>query len=177
MTGHPEDGLERKLDAARVATPENAVPDTEAEELSDLLEQTREATVQLLSDFETAPQSLQVRAGAVSVDVTWEDKPTLVTTIAAVAAEPEADVDPDIRYLTAPAVGVFYPAPKPGASPFVGVGDSVTVGQQVAIIEAMKLMIPLEADKDGRVVEVLKENGEPVEYGERVFTLAGAEDE
>jgi len=74
--------------------------------------------------------------------------------------------------ITAPAVGVFYAAPEPGAAPFVRAGDVVIVGQQVAIVETMKLMIPVEADRVGRVAEVLKQNGEAVEYAEPLFTLA-----
>ena len=78
-----------------------------------------------------------------------------------------------MRYdVRAPSVGVFYRAPEPGAPPFVGEGDTVRPGQQVAIVEAMKLMLPVEADRAGRVVEVLKRDGEPVEYGEVLFVLA-----
>lgn len=78
---------------------------------------------------------------------------------------------PDHR-VTAPTVGVFYRAPEPGAQHFVAVGDAVVPGQQMAIIEAMKLMIPVEADRAGRVVEVLCADGEPVEFGQPLFVLA-----
>jgi acetyl-CoA carboxylase biotin carboxyl carrier protein len=81
------------------------------------------------------------------------------------------DTEADAAYLSAPAVGVFYRAPEPGAEPFVAEGDTVSAGQQVAIVEAMKLMIPVEADQPGRIAKVLKDNGEPVEYGERLFLL------
>lgn len=75
-------------------------------------------------------------------------------------------------YLTAQTVGVFHHAPEPGAAPFVTVGDVVVPGRQVGIIEAMKLMIPVEADRGGLIVEVLTASGEPVEYGERLFALS-----
>ena len=77
--------------------------------------------------------------------------------------------------LAAQAVGVFYRSPEPGADPFVREGDVVTTGQQIAIIEAMKLMLPVEAERAGRIVEVLKGDGESVEYGEPLFALAEAE--
>jgi acetyl-CoA carboxylase biotin carboxyl carrier protein len=70
---------------------------------------------------------------------------------------------------------MFYRCPEPGADPFVREGDVVTTGQQIAIIEAMKLMLPVEAERAGRIVEVLKGDGEPVEYGEPLFALAEAE--
>jgi acetyl-CoA carboxylase biotin carboxyl carrier protein len=74
--------------------------------------------------------------------------------------------------VTAPTVGVFYRSPEPGAPPFAAVGDTVTPGQQVAIIEAMKLMIPVEADRAGRVAEVLCADGDSVEYGQPLFVIA-----
>jgi len=68
-------------------------------------------------------------------------------------------------------VGVFYRAPQPGAAPFVTEGDYITLGQQVAIIEAMKLMIPVEADRTGRITSVLVPDGESVEYGQPLFAV------
>ncbi|TDC72092.1 hypothetical protein E1200_00260 [Actinomadura sp. GC306] len=62
-------------------------------------------------------------------------------------------------------VGTFYSAPEPGAEPFVAVGDEVRAGQQIAILEVMKLMTPVAADRAGRVVEVLVPDGTPVEFG------------
>jgi acetyl-CoA carboxylase biotin carboxyl carrier protein len=68
-------------------------------------------------------------------------------------------------------VGVFYHAREPGAEPFVTVGSVVAAGQQVGIVEAMKLMIPVEASRGGRVTAILKANGEPVEYDEPLFAV------
>ncbi|MGH3427261.1 MAG: acetyl-CoA carboxylase biotin carboxyl carrier protein, partial [Mycobacteriales bacterium] len=95
---------------------------------------------------------------------------------AAPVAQPMTEAAPEVHYLTSPAVGVFYRAPEPGTAPFVSEGDTVVTGQQVGIIQAMKLMIPIEADQAGRVLDVLKSNGEPVEYGEKLFafTTVGA---
>lgn len=68
-------------------------------------------------------------------------------------------------------VGVFYHAPEPGADPFVRPGDAVVAGQQVGIIEAMKLMIPVEAERGGQVREILVADATPVEYGQPLLTL------
>jgi len=78
---------------------------------------------------------------------------------------------PVLHYVCAPSVGTFYRSPEPGAAPFTAEGATVTAGQQVAIVEAMKLMLPVEADRPGRVVEVLIEDGQAVEYGERLLAL------
>jgi acetyl-CoA carboxylase biotin carboxyl carrier protein len=73
--------------------------------------------------------------------------------------------------LKSPMVGTFYRAPSPGAKAFVEVGDAVKAGQTVCIIEAMKLLNEIEADKDGVVKAILVENGQPVEYGEPLLAI------
>ncbi|MBO2520688.1 MAG: acetyl-CoA carboxylase biotin carboxyl carrier protein [Clostridia bacterium] len=77
------------------------------------------------------------------------------------------------RYVTvtAPMVGTFYRAPAPDAAPYVSVGDVVHVGQPLCIIEAMKLMNEIESEVEGRIVEILVENEEPVEYGQPLFLI------
>lgn len=77
--------------------------------------------------------------------------------------------DPDLHYITSPIVGTFYRAANPKASAFVSVGDKVRPGQTLCIVEAMKLMNEIECDITGEIVKVLVENGQPVEYGERLF--------
>ena len=71
-----------------------------------------------------------------------------------------------------PMVGTFYRAGAPGAKPFVEVGDTVKVGQTVCVIEAMKLMNEIEADKEGVVKAIMVENGQPVEYGEPLMMIS-----
>ncbi|ARP83724.1 acetyl-CoA carboxylase, biotin carboxyl carrier protein [Bordetella genomosp. 8] len=71
----------------------------------------------------------------------------------------------------APMVGTFYRSPNPGAAPFVEVGQSVKEGDPLCIIEAMKLLNEIEADKSGVIKEILVENGEPVEYGQPLFVI------
>jgi acetyl-CoA carboxylase biotin carboxyl carrier protein len=73
--------------------------------------------------------------------------------------------------LKAPMVGTFYRAASPGAKAFVEIGDSVKTGQTICIIEAMKLMNEIEADKDGVIKAILAENGQPVEYGEPLIVI------
>ena len=70
-----------------------------------------------------------------------------------------------------PMVGTFYRAASPGAKPFVQIGDAVKTGQAICIIEAMKLMNEIDADKDGVIKAILVENGQPVEYGEPLIVI------
>lgn len=74
-------------------------------------------------------------------------------------------IDKRLVEVPSPMVGTFYRAPAPGEAPFVEVGDRVRSGQTVCIIEAMKLMNEIEAEVSGQVMEILVQNGEPVEYG------------
>jgi len=73
--------------------------------------------------------------------------------------------------LKSPMVGTFYRAPSPGNPPFVEVGQSVTKGQTLCIIEAMKLLNEIESDASGTVKSILVENGQPVEYGQALFVI------
>ncbi len=85
-------------------------------------------------------------------------------------AEEEARGE-ELHLVKSPIVGTFYEAPSPGAAPFVKVGDHVSIGQVLCIIEAMKLMNEIEADVAGEIVRVFVENGQPVEYGETLFAI------
>jgi acetyl-CoA carboxylase biotin carboxyl carrier protein len=149
-----------------------------ADEMRGLLEQVRHNAVQLLSDLERVPRNLRVQAGDIAIEVEWGEEVDGVPTTASTSvpdrrpAAQETEDKGEVEYLTAPTVGVFYRSPEPGAEPFVSAGDTVRPGQQIGIVEAMKLMIPIEADRAGRITEILKVNGEAVEFGERLFTLA-----
>lgn len=90
---------------------------------------------------------------------------------AAAPAAAEAPKGPAGHVVKAPMVGTFYRAPNPGASPFVEIGQSVKEGEPLCIIEAMKLLNEIEADKAGVIKEILVENGEPVEYGQPLFVI------
>jgi acetyl-CoA carboxylase biotin carboxyl carrier protein len=88
----------------------------------------------------------------------------------AAAAAPDSD-EAHLLTIEAPMVGTFYRAPSPDAQPFVRDGDRVKKGQVVCIVEAMKLMNEIESKVAGRVVKVLVENAQPVEYGQPLFLL------
>lgn len=76
-----------------------------------------------------------------------------------------------LHIITAPMVGTFYRAPDPSSPPFVEVGETVNKNQTLCIIEAMKLMNEIESDIDGVVAEICAQNGMPIEYGQRLFTI------
>jgi acetyl-CoA carboxylase biotin carboxyl carrier protein len=112
--------------------------------------------------------------------------PTVVPSIGGLAAVPVASgprpVEPappaapeseaaDGTVVKSPIVGTFYRTPDPNAPPFVEVGDRVRVGQVLCIIEAMKLMNEIEAEVAGEVVKVHRETGQPVQYGDALFTI------
>jgi len=90
---------------------------------------------------------------------------------AAPAEAPAAPAVPQGHIVKAPMVGTFYRSPNPGASPFVELGQTVKDGEPLCIIEAMKLLNEIEADKAGVVKEILVENGELVEFGQPLFVI------
>ncbi len=73
--------------------------------------------------------------------------------------------------IVAPMVGTFYRAPSPDAPPYVNIGDEVEVGQPLCIIEAMKLMNEIESEVEGKIVRIMAENAQPVEYGQPLFII------
>ena len=87
-----------------------------------------------------------------------------------VAADPVDDT-PEGHVVKSPMVGTFYRASAPGEKPFAEVGDSISTGDRLCIIEAMKLMNEIECDSTGTVKAVLVENGQPVEYGQPLFII------
>jgi acetyl-CoA carboxylase biotin carboxyl carrier protein len=89
-------------------------------------------------------------------------------------AAPRAAEEEGLHIVRSPIVGTFYEAPAPGAPPFVKIGDSVTSGQVIGIIEAMKLMNEIEAEAAGEIVKILVKNGQPVEYGQPMFAIRAA---
>jgi len=90
---------------------------------------------------------------------------------AAASAEPAKAAEPEGHTIKSPMVGSFYRCPSPGAKSFVEVGQSVSVGDTLCIIEAMKLLNEIECDKAGVVKAILVENGQPVEYGQALFII------
>jgi len=104
-----------------------------------------------------------------------------VASIAAAAAVPAIASTPapakvsleseDLFYIKSPIVGTFYTAPNPNSPPFVSIGDMVEKGSVLCIIEAMKLMNEIESEVAGEIVSVFVDNGQPVEYGEKLFAI------
>lgn len=90
---------------------------------------------------------------------------------AALAAPPALDEGPELAIVKSPIVGTFYRSPEPGAASFVEVGASVRKGQVLCIIEAMKLMNEIDSEYDGEIVSAYVENGQAVQYGERLFAI------
>jgi acetyl-CoA carboxylase biotin carboxyl carrier protein len=102
--------------------------------------------------------------------------PAAAAALAAPATVPAAESaapkpKPNEHVITAPMVGTFYASPSPGAKAFVEIGDEIKVGQVLCIIEAMKMMNQIEADKAGRITSVMARNGDPVEYGQPLFVV------
>jgi acetyl-CoA carboxylase biotin carboxyl carrier protein len=97
--------------------------------------------------------------------------PAQVAPGAAIAAEPVAAPAPTGHVVKSPMVGTFYRASSPGAKPFVEVGSTIKEGEAICIVEAMKILNEIEADKGGTVTQILVENGQPVEYGQPLFII------
>ncbi|MEV4800519.1 biotin/lipoyl-containing protein [Nonomuraea sp. NPDC049421] len=123
------------------------------------------------------PSRACVRLGNASIEVEW---PALAEPAPGAYAPPEA-ADPATEAaghtVRAELVGTFYRRPEPGAKPFVEVGDLVEPGQQVAIVEAMKLMNPVTADVGGRVSHVLVDDAQSVEYDQPLIVIDQEADE
>ena len=95
--------------------------------------------------------------------------PAPVALPAAESAAPKPK--PNEHVITAPMVGTFYASPSPGAKAFVEIGDEIKIGQVLCIIEAMKMMNQIEADRAGRIASIMARNGDPVEFGQPLFVV------
>ncbi|MGW4773265.1 acetyl-CoA carboxylase biotin carboxyl carrier protein [Nocardia sp. NPDC004278] len=148
-----------------------------------ILDAIQTGALHLLAGFPHQPSALRVQVGEVTIEAEWQVSPAPV--IAAPVAAGTVDVaggavetsavqnSPTVgAVFRAPSVGVFYRSQEPGAEPFVEVGDRVTAGQQIGIVEAMKLMIPVTAQASGVITEILKENNEPVQFDEPLFSYS-----
>jgi acetyl-CoA carboxylase biotin carboxyl carrier protein len=143
-----------------------------------------------VNEFEFEDERVRVRIGR-GLPVSGQPAPVYVSTMgtgpamhddmpppsaprpeAASASVPPAVIDEGkVVYVTSPFVGTFYRSPSPDAPAFIEVGSRVREGQSLCIVEAMKLMNEIEADQAGLVVDVLVENGKPVEFGQKLFKL------
>ena len=87
------------------------------------------------------------------------------------AKESTAKLEEGLHMVKSPIVGTFYESPSPGSPPFVKAGDTVELGQILCIVEAMKLMNEIESDVAGEIVKMLVANGQPIEYGQELFSI------
>ena len=123
---------------------------------------------------------LTVMAGQNRVEMEWQTGPAANGSSPAGAAATAVTADPEVTPETgyavlAPLVGTFYRSPEPDAAPFVTEGDLVDAGQQVAIVEAMKIMNSVQAEQGGRVTKILAAEGDMVEYGQQLIILEPAD--
>jgi acetyl-CoA carboxylase biotin carboxyl carrier protein len=114
------------------------------------------------------PAQVQAVHAPVALPTAAAPAPALAAAAPAPAAAPEA---PKGHAVKSPMVGTFYRASAPGAKPFVEVGQQVKQGETICIIEAMKILNEIEADKGGTVTQILCENGQAVEYGQPLFVI------
>jgi acetyl-CoA carboxylase biotin carboxyl carrier protein len=137
--------------------------------LIDLVEESGIAELEITEGEEKVRISRTSTAhAAVSTSVT----PAVAPAAAAISANGEPVAAPEEGHLLkSPMVGTFYRAPTPGAKAFVEVGQTVSEGETVCIIEAMKLLNEIEADRSGVIKAILVENGQPVEYGHALMVI------
>jgi acetyl-CoA carboxylase biotin carboxyl carrier protein len=164
----------RKAGAAgreRTARPAAAAAGFEIRELRELIGLVQDTGIGEL-ELTAGGRSIRISATSSGPAVGFAPAPMRASAPAApeAAAAPAAPAS-NLKAITSPMVGTFYCAPAPDADPFVEKGDSVDVGQTVCIIEAMKLMNEIEAEFKGRVVQVLVENAQPVEFGQKLFLV------
>jgi acetyl-CoA carboxylase biotin carboxyl carrier protein len=157
------------------------------DQLKQLLDLVREHE---LSEFEIEHEGLRVkiRKDSSGTPVAASPPASSVAAIPAVAATgsppppsgglspaigdgPPTESEIELAVVKSPIVGTFYRSPEPGAASFVEIGSTVRKGQVLCIIEAMKLMNEIDSEFDGEVVNIYVENGQPVQYGERLFAI------
>jgi len=125
-------------------------------------------------EIKEGEESIRIsRAGSAAPVAQWMNAPAPVAApvAAAAVAAPAAPSLPTGHMVTSPMVGTFYRSPSPSAAAFVEVGNQVKVGDTLCIIEAMKILNTIESDKAGTVKAILKESGQPVEFGEPLFVI------
>jgi acetyl-CoA carboxylase biotin carboxyl carrier protein len=138
-----------------------------------------QSLTRLLATSARPVRRVRLQRGDLIVEMEWPDEVAVApagSVAATPAPAPDQDADAGLTYVCAAMVGTFYRAPQPDAEPFVQEGDTVRAGQQVAALEAMKMIMPVHATDEGEVVKILVPNGTPVEYGERLIAIAPTSD-
>jgi acetyl-CoA carboxylase biotin carboxyl carrier protein len=162
-------------------------------EIKELLRAVAESDVTEF-EFEREGARLRLRRGRVAAELALGQaaspappaiagvEPAAAPSVAAAGLPSEAQAHPEVpavarpeddglAFVKSPIVGTFYRAPDPNAPPFVSVGDRVRAGQVLCIVEAMKLMNEIESEIGGEIVQVLAENGQPVQFGDELFVI------
>jgi acetyl-CoA carboxylase biotin carboxyl carrier protein len=140
--------------------------------LIELLEESQVAEIEIHEGEESIRISrLQAFAPMAAAPVAMATQVAAAPVPAAVAVHSEP-AKPEGHTVTSPMVGTFYEASSPGTKPFVEIGQQVNVGDTLCIIEAMKMLNQIEADKAGTVAARLVENGQPVEFGQSLFVIS-----
>jgi acetyl-CoA carboxylase biotin carboxyl carrier protein len=144
--------------------------------LIELLEESGIAEIEIKEGEEAVRISRLPAGGVAAHPLPQVSVPPAPGAVAASAALPAAESTapkpkPNEHVITAPMVGTFYASPSPGAKPFVEIGDEIKVGQVLCIIEAMKMMNQIEADRAGRIASIMARNGDPVEFGQPLFVV------
>jgi acetyl-CoA carboxylase biotin carboxyl carrier protein len=144
--------------------------------LIELLEQSDVAEIEIHEGEESVrisrngPASQPIFMPAAAIPQTVSAQPAAAQASAA-ADSPEALDEPEANLVRSPMVGTFYRSPSPGSKPFVEEGQPVKAGDTLCIIEAMKILNQIEAEKAGEVKRILVENGQPVEYNQPLFVI------
>jgi acetyl-CoA carboxylase biotin carboxyl carrier protein len=146
---------------------------------SDVIESVRELISMMAKG---GISELDLTTGDVSIRLRGQSDTGLVAPAAVVAGAATAHVtlatpeEPEGNVITSPMIGTYYSAPAPGEAAFVQVGDEVSVGQVIGIIEAMKIMNEITADHSGVIVDIMVQNAQPVEYGSPLMRVVPADD-
>lgn len=117
------------------------------------------------------PDGMKVKMEKSSEKVTVVENVPVKETVTTVAAVEEATLEQEGNIIKSPMIGTFYSKPSPDSAPYVEVGTVVKKGTILCIVEAMKLMNEIESEFDGKIVEVLVKDGEPVDYGKPLFRI------
>jgi acetyl-CoA carboxylase biotin carboxyl carrier protein len=144
--------------------------------LIELLEESGIAEIEIREGEESVRISRQQQGTMVMAQPNYMQMQQAPAVAAAAAPAPAATsapvvTEPQGHQVKSPMVGTFYRASAPGAKPFVEIGDSITAGATICIIEAMKMLNQIEADVSGKVTAILIENGQPVEFGQPLFII------
>ena len=133
--------------------------------------------IELMEDNNLCELEIEEGGKRIRLKKNFAELPTAISAVpppVSLAAPQEQKSGKNTLEIKSPMVGTFYTSPSPGAKPYVSIGDIVNSGDIICIVEAMKLMNEIKAEVGGKVVQILIENGEPIEFGQTLFTIEPA---